>query len=87
MLGGRLILPHVRQRSWRSANSRDVGGGGVTRGIGLVVAGTVSAGYYMHSARLCLGLAGTRTACSLSCKRVKVGSTSPRATRYARALT
>jgi hypothetical protein len=42
VLVGRLILPHVKQSSWRSASSRDVGIGGLIRGMWIGDAGTVS---------------------------------------------
>jgi hypothetical protein len=43
-----------------------VGVGGLTRAVGLVVGGIVSAGYDMHpEGCITEGLAGTRKACSL----------------------
>ena len=64
VLVGRLILPHVKQSSWRSASSKDVGIGGLIMGIGIGGAGTVSGDRYMHAALLLLGWAGTRKACN-----------------------
>ena len=42
VLVGRLILPHVKQSSWRSASSKDVGIGGLIMGMWIGDAGTVS---------------------------------------------
>ena len=55
VLLGRVILPHVKQSSWRSASSKDVGIGGFIMGIGSGGSGTVSGERYMHSTSLLHG--------------------------------
>jgi hypothetical protein len=55
VLLGRVILPHVKQRSWRSASSKDVGIGGFIMGIGSGGSGTVSDERYMHPTSLLHG--------------------------------